>query len=133
MRWPVEEAKPEVAHEPLVGCGGGEIDAGRLHVEGDGADPLDDVGVHVRPVRVSEVAHRLEVVLEAVVHRDEVELDELRLAIDHTRQVLELNSAVARHDDAEVEPLLLQFLEVNQRPLEVQPVGDDVAVEAADA
>ena len=78
----VEEAESEVAHQPLEARARGEVEAGRAHVDRNGARALNDVGVDERAVRVREIAHGLEVVLEAVVHRDERDLDELRLLVD---------------------------------------------------
>ena len=48
----VEETKPHVAHQPLVGAAAGAVDAHRTHVDGDCAGTLDDIGVHQRAARV---------------------------------------------------------------------------------
>jgi hypothetical protein len=47
--------------------------------------------------------------------------------------VFDVDAAVARLDDAEIEALLFQFHQMNQRAFEVQLVGDDVAIELLDA
>ena len=100
-----------------------------LHVDRHGARRLDDVGVHERAVRVREVAYGFQIVLEPVVHRDERDLDELRLLVDDLLQVVDVDAIVARHDDAEIEALLLQLEQMHERAVEVQRVGHDVAVE----
>src|SRR5262249_22180585 len=128
----VEEAETEVAHQPLVSRAGGEIDAAGADVDRDGTGRLDDVGVDVGAVGVREIAHRLEIVLEAVVHRYQRDLDQLRLAIHDPLEVLEIDAAVARRDHPEIEALLLQLHQVDERALEVQRVGDDVTVELPD-
>jgi len=84
-------------------------------------------------VRVRQVAHRFQIVLEAVVHRDQRNLDELRFSIDDALEVGEIDASVPRRDDAEVEPLVAELDEVQERALEVQRIGDDVPIEFRDA
>ena len=79
------------------------------------------------------IAHRLQIVLEPVVHRDERHLDELRLLVDDLLEIAHVDPIVARHHDAQIESRFLQLEEVHERAVEVQCVGDDVAVEARDA
>src|SRR6185436_6504890 len=70
-----------------------------------------------------------EVVLEAVVHRGRRQLDELRLAIDHAREIVDVDSIVGgRFDDANVEATARELEQVNERAVEVEPVGDDISV-----
>ena len=99
----VEEAKPEVAHQPLEARAGAKVHAAGAHVDRRRADGLNDVRVDVRAVSVGEVADRLQVVLEAVVHRDQRQLDELRLLVDESLEVAQLDASVARHGDAQIE------------------------------
>ena len=84
-------------------------------------------------MRVRQVAHRLQIVLKAVVHRHQRDLDQLRLAIDDALEVLEVDASVAGHHDAHVEALPFQLHQVHQRPFEVQRIGDDVAIEPGQA
>ena len=80
-----------------------------------------------------QVADRLEVVLESVVHGDERQLDQLRLSIDDLLEVADVDAEVPGLHDAQVETLLLQLEQVDERTIEMQAVGHDVAVEALDA
>ena len=103
----------------------------RAHVERDGADPLDDVREDQCAVRVREVAHRGQVVLEAVVHRDPRELHQRRVPVHEALVVTQVDAPVALLHDAHVGAAPPELEEVHQRPLEVLLVGDDVAAERA--
>ena len=52
----VQEADAAFAHQPLVGTRRGEVDAEPAHVDGDGANRLDDVGEQIGAARVREGA-----------------------------------------------------------------------------
>jgi hypothetical protein len=84
-------------------------------------------------MRMREIAHRFQIVLEAVVHRDQRHLDQLRFPIHDALEVLQVDPPVAGHDDAKIEPRLLQLHQVHERSLEMQRIGDDVAIEFPDA
>ena len=103
----IQEAEAEIAHQPLEARACGEIQSGGLHVDRHGARGLHDVRVDEGAIRVREVAHGFQIVLEAVVHRDERDLDQLRLLVDDLLEIFDVDAIVARLHDAEVEALLL--------------------------
>ena len=72
----IEEAQAEIAHQPFVAGAGREIDAARLHVDGNASGRMNDVGVDERAVRMRRVADRFQIMLEPVDRRDEGERDE---------------------------------------------------------
>ena len=91
----VEEPETEVPHEPLVGRAGREIYPRCADVDRHGAGGLDDIGVDMGAMGVRQVADGLEVVLKAVVHRNERDLDEPRPVVDDLRQVLQVDEICA--------------------------------------
>ena len=83
---------------------------------------------------MGEVAHRLQVVLVAVVHGDEREFDQTGVVVHDALEVLEPDAPVARHHDTEVQAgLTLECLQVDDRALEMERVGYDVSPGAWDA
>ena len=79
------------------------------------------------------IADGFQIVLEPVVHRDERDLDELRVPVDGFLQVGQVNAALFWHHHANVEPSFLPLHQVHQRALEVQAVGDDVVATGCQA
>jgi hypothetical protein len=62
----IEEAQPEIAHQPFVRSAGGEIDAAGLHVHRHAAGGMDHVGIDQRAMGMGEVTHRFQVMLETI-------------------------------------------------------------------
>jgi hypothetical protein len=55
----IEEAQAEIAHQPLVGRAGGEIDAAGAQIDRHDAGRVDDVGIDIGAMGVGKVADRL--------------------------------------------------------------------------
>jgi hypothetical protein len=123
----VQEPEAEVAHQPLEARAGAEVDAARAHVDRSVAGGLHDVRVDMRAVRVCQIADTLQIVLEAVVPGDERHGDEPGVLVDGPLEVGGVDAPVARLDETDVEAALLQLAVQNQRALEVERVGHDVA------
>jgi hypothetical protein len=70
--------------------------------------------------------------LEAVVHRDQRQLDELRIPVDDVLEIAEVDAVVARHDDPHIQAVIpLERLQVENRTIEVQGVGHHVGALSA--
>ena len=124
----VEEAEAALAHDPLVGAGGGEVDAERLDVHRHRADGLDDVGEDQGAAGVGQGADGLAVVHEAVDVRDQRQRHQPGVAVDGLVHVGQVDRPVAVLDDAQLDALLLELLVHVEGGREVQLVDDDVAL-----
>jgi len=88
---------------------------------------LNDVGIYIGAVCVREVADRLQIVLEPVVHRDMRYLDEASLLIHHLLEIAHFDPPIASRHNSKIEAkALLQRLQVKNGPLKVKSVGYDV-------
>ena len=103
----IKEAEAEVAHEPLEAGTGAEVDVTGAHIDGSVASGLNNISIDVGAMSVSQVANRLEVMLEAVVHSDQREFDQFRLPVDDALEVFHIDAPIAGHHNAKIEPVAL--------------------------
>ena len=74
-----------------------------------------------------QIAHGLQVVPEPGEHRHQRHLDELRAVVHHALEIAHIDTSVPRHYDTDVEALSLERIEVDERAVEMERVGDYVA------
>ena len=121
----VHEAQPHIAHQPFIAGGGEEIDAAGAHVHGYGADGVDRVHIDMSAIRVREIGHGFQIVLETIDRGDRRNCDQAGLVVHRRLQILHPDPVFARSDDDDLHPGALQLLVEVEGPEEVQRVGDD--------
>jgi len=116
-----ERRDAEPAEEPLVRSARHEVDAGRANVGGKHAERLYRIGVEQSAMSVCRIRERPHVMPEAVLMRDPCDRHEPSTVVDHSREIVAGDAAVAMFDDPERDSArLLQVPVQHERCVVVQ-------------